>query len=527
MYKYILVDDEPLIRMGTKKKLEPMADQIQCIGEADNGEQAIALAEQLHPDVVILDMEMPVMDGTKLLPYLAEHYPETQLIVISGYKSFDYVKHALSANVIDYILKPFTAGQIQDTVRQALERIETSNSIHAQIRLSEEQKEIAYYEHDVQLIQNLILGYSVSDTEIGSQKLAFLRQSQKLVLAMVYISMPVEQLHISEHLSELEFSEMTLFLPHPSNPHIGFFILCLPNDMNYPPSLFYTKALQNFISYMQTYHALSYWGISSSCSGHEHLHTAYEQACASLSSMPVNQTQSQYYIWEPEIESRLHEFHWEKKEEFLFRIEAGMSTDVHRLLSELYTQELQIESLTLADIKYHYHQLTEECLLILKQYLNQSGASQSMHNIVKEIFSVEELHKYYDRFFCNLSEMLKPKSVYAIEDTIEQIKIYTCRNYYKNLTVDFLASLFYMNSSYLSHLFRKQTGEKYVQYLNSIRIEKAKELLTTTDKKLYQIAKAVGYDNNKYFFRVFKKWEGITPEQYRSGKLDNPLFPDE
>ena len=75
-----------------------------------------------------------------------------------------------------------------------------------------------------------------------------------------------------------------------------------------------------------------------------------------------------------------------------------------------------------------------------------------------------------------------------------------------------------MNSSYLSHLFRRQTGEKYVQYLNGIRIAKAKDLLLTTDRKLYQIARSVGYDNVKYFFRVFKKWEGITPEQYRSKK---------
>ena len=111
--------------------------------------------------------------------------------------------------------------------------------------------------------------------------------------------------------------------------------------------------------------------------------------------------------------------------------------------------------------------------------------------------------------------MLKPQSVYAVEDTIQRVKIYIQRNYQKNLTIEFLASLFYMNSSYLSHLFRKTTGEKFVQYLNSVRIEKAKHLLATTDRKLYQIAKTVGYDNNKYFFRVFKKWEGMTPEQYR------------
>ena len=111
--------------------------------------------------------------------------------------------------------------------------------------------------------------------------------------------------------------------------------------------------------------------------------------------------------------------------------------------------------------------------------------------------------------------MVKSKSVYNDNNLIDQIKIYIRRNYSKNLTQEFIASLFYLNRSYLSQLFKKKTGEKFVDFLNDVRIEKAKELLTNTDKKMYSIAKAVGYDNTKYFFRIFKKRMGITPEQYR------------
>jgi two-component system, response regulator YesN len=81
--------------------------------------------------------------------------------------------------------------------------------------------------------------------------------------------------------------------------------------------------------------------------------------------------------------------------------------------------------------------------------------------------------------------------------------------------LEYLASLFYVNRSYLSHLFKSKLGKNYVDYLNEVRITKAKELLTSSKRSLCQIAKAVGYDNAKYFFRVFKKITGVTPEQYR------------
>lgn len=115
----------------------------------------------------------------------------------------------------------------------------------------------------------------------------------------------------------------------------------------------------------------------------------------------------------------------------------------------------------------------------------------------------------------NITELLKTESIYSGNDVIEKIQTYMQHNYQKNLTQDFIASLFYLNRSYLSTLFKQKTGMKFVDYLNEVRIEKSKELLKDSNRKMYQISKAVGYDNPKYFFRIFKKKTGMTPEQYR------------
>lgn len=515
MYKYIIVDDEPLIRMGIIKKLEPLSDKIICIGEADNGTRAIDLVNNDKPDFAIIDMEMPVMNGKQLLTFLSENYPEIQLIVVSGYKSFDYIKHAISTNVIDYILKPFTDDQIQETVLQAISRIETSESITAQIKMSVEEKENAYYEHDIQVLQNLLLDYAVTDMEIHSEKLTFIKNSTCFSLILLYCPISMDKLFLEEQIKNLGYSEIVLYFPHPANSALGLFLMTFPAQSDYTPLAFGTHFIKEITVYLETMHHIPFWGISNAFSDLSNLHSAYTQCCDALSRMPVSKQCSAYYCYDSSETPTNENFYWNKTEEFLFRIEAGMTDKVHELLIDLHHSYISDPRLTLSDVKYHYHQLTEECLLILKQYINHPAASNSMQNIIQSIFSIEELNNYYQRFFENLSEMLKPKSVYAIDDTITRIKIYTERNYQKNITVDFLSSLFYLNASYLSHLFRKQTGQKYAQYLNQIRIDKAKNLLVTTDRKLYQIARSVGYDNTKYFFRVFKKWTGMTPEQYR------------
>ena len=135
--------------------------------------------------------------------------------------------------------------------------------------------------------------------------------------------------------------------------------------------------------------------------------------------------------------------------------------------------------------------------------------------VYETIFSFEKLIEYFINFLSNIAESMSYEKIYASKDTIENVKSYISKYYYKDIKLDFLSDIFFLNSAYLSTLFKERTGQKYIDFLNSVRIEKAKELLNKSDRKIYQISKAVGYDNPKYFFRVFKKYTGLSPEQYK------------
>lgn len=517
MYTYIVIDDEKLIRKGTIKKLQPMEDKIKCIGEADNGQSGITLIQEVHPDIVILDMQMPVMGGKELLPYLAENYPQMPLIVISGYKDFDYVKQAISADAVDYILKPFSKEAIQECVSRALERIEDSQALSRKLNDSYEQKEAAYYEYDIQYLTNLILGYHTGDFSISSDRLKFINDTHQLLLLTLYFdsTSEIHSLNIQSWLKDGGFGDLALYLPNPSASQMGFLVLFMPNT-----EIIHSRRLSDQISksltdYVRHLGSSMRIGISQSHSDLSELHTAFMETSEALNRQVLGSEFENIFYYRTASEPK--SFIWEQEEEFLFRVEAGMSSEVHILTDQLFEQMRSCSDFTLADAKYYCYHLSGQCRGILNYYLKQENtkSSNSIQNVVNYIFSLKELKEYYRQFFLNITDLLKNESIYSGDDVIEKIKIYMQHNYQKNLTQDFIASLFYLNRSYLSTLFRQKTGTKFIDCLNDIRIEKAKELLRDSSRKMYQISKAVGYDNPKYFFRIFKKKTGMTPEQYR------------
>ena len=102
---------------------------IQCVAQASNGKAALEQIEEKDPDFVITDMKMPIMDGTQLLPVLSTQYPEKYIIVISGYKDFDYAKEALRAKTLDYIVKPFSREALCSAVDKAVELLQSRETL--------------------------------------------------------------------------------------------------------------------------------------------------------------------------------------------------------------------------------------------------------------------------------------------------------------------------------------------------------------------------------------------------------------
>ena len=116
MYKVLLVDDETLIREAISENIQWEEIGFSFMGACENGRQAMEAIEKEQPDLLLTDINMPFVDGMELTKFVYENYPDTKVIIISGFDEFEYAKNAVKYQVLEYILKPITPMEFTETL---------------------------------------------------------------------------------------------------------------------------------------------------------------------------------------------------------------------------------------------------------------------------------------------------------------------------------------------------------------------------------------------------------------------------
>ncbi len=197
MFKMIVVDDEYLVRLGIKETIDWNDYDIEIVGEASNGETGLELAKSLQPDIIITDIKMPVMDGLDLVKQLQQHQLDCIVIILSGYKDFEYAKDTLENGAYSYLLKPIDNDELIDKVKDAISF------------LQEKRKKdhfISHLKEDIPTIKQTLLSNILEGNDLNISKI-----KQKLSLyninispkgTLIYVKMD-ESNHKNEHLDDI------------------------------------------------------------------------------------------------------------------------------------------------------------------------------------------------------------------------------------------------------------------------------------------------------------------------------------
>ncbi|HVO40737.1 MAG TPA: response regulator, partial [Spirochaetia bacterium] len=143
MYRFLMVDDEEIVRRGFRNKIDWATLGFEFLEPCENGEQAIEALEASQPDVVMTDIAMPRMDGLGVAAYAAEHYPETVVVILSGYDEFEYAQRAIKSSVFEYVLKPVTSRDLTALLGRLRERLDARARTREEAKVIERQAEAA------------------------------------------------------------------------------------------------------------------------------------------------------------------------------------------------------------------------------------------------------------------------------------------------------------------------------------------------------------------------------------------------
>ena len=503
IYRYIVVDDEMFIRQGLVKKISRLAMPLTCVGQAGNGVEGLKLVKEEDPDIIISDMKMPEMDGVDFLQKVSTQYKEKQIIVLSSYQDFSYMRTAIENGAVGYVLKPYSAEEMHKQLKKAIERAQSSKHRMEQVQ---ELGMLKRRVHGRKLFNLLIHPWdSEQEQEFGSL--------YGSIREMRVISIRTNSPHLMGELEEVcsVYGDEVRAIPmeNPAGKY-EYFVLLLYTGKKANGLASPSDRIVDLLERKEP-ESVQYIAVSEPAVGLSAAHDLYLKNRERFSQVRLSQTRCVLRQDNPP-QSQLH-----------------TSEEIHNLfLSMRYNpesvpeiMEVFISRLTQADAPFGI--IIKECgklMELVNAYTEQSGEDS---NATVEI----AFHRY--QFDPDLERMKRELTGYislafksvqnsssSQEQLMNQIKAYIDKNYSQKITLETIAAAFYINPSYLSHVFKLKARENFNEYLTRVRMDKARKLLRDTPLTMERISGEIGYRNPKYFFKLFKGYMGMTPNEFRT-----------
>ncbi|MBB3109547.1 two-component system response regulator YesN [Paenibacillus phyllosphaerae] len=516
MYKVLLVDDEPMIREGLRSLIDWEEFGYQVVDTAANGREALEKHEQLRPDLMIIDIRMPGMDGLTLIGHLREVNANLHILILSGYADFDYAKKAIQYQIDGYLLKPVD----EDELTGYLDRLRTVLAQEAEVN----RRHSAMNEWNRErLIQVCLEGIATEEEAIQVREAA-----RNAGLDWTDYDLLLVKLQAQEGLETGAFAyikrrfvtnleDTGRGIVFYAEPYIGL-LLKEPLRTDHQRSKLYQE-----ISDIAAERELAFTAVSGGAVADiTELVRSYANAVRVMNMRFFYKEGQILHEDTPSIEQLLPDPDSDSEpfdldtmsDKLYFALDIGNDKAACELVRESGGSMLQA-NYTEQEIKTGIVQLVTGA--VGKLTLHRPELQERRHELSNGII---ELYKPYS--FQTLIESVEALLLRAMDGldaggTDKQImKMIDLiqRNYQQPLKLETLADVLGYNSAYLGKLFKSTTGEYFNSYLDKVRIEKAKSFLEQ-GMKVYQVAEKVGYTNVDYFHSKFRKYVGESPSAYK------------
>uniref|UniRef100_UPI00359C86CB response regulator transcription factor n=1 Tax=Faecalicatena contorta TaxID=39482 RepID=UPI00359C86CB len=509
-YKVMVVEDEPLILQNIIDKIHHVNPEFKVVYAAANGLDAWEHIEIYSPDLLITDIQMPVMNGLDLLARVKESYPAIECVILTGFNEFEYARKAMKIGIQEYLLKPLKPNQVQEVLETVGMRLRKRHST---------------------LERNIIVSGlygSRSQSELPSDL-----KREHFAIFLISLGHLCKQISDYKNLSifqncweQINLAEILVSAPtlcpkwwviDDKQPNQKFLILSCPVGQKVDLPAFGDYLLQCIIP---------------------HVHPLIVNICAGKKFIPYRE------IWAVSQKIRVHLEHHLRLARSSFHIEDTQTEnpcpDAVPAERDDY-QDILLNLISTNNRKALAKELEKLCLSWDESGTLQRSMEKQLFRLMEKSYhqflsssDAEILHLEYE--FCerlalspnlmgifdfimdafdNLLQ-LEENDIYEPEELVRRIRTFIEQNYMTSISLETIAQSFHFDGSYLTKIFKKYEGETPLKYIIKLRIEKAKKLMETQPElSIKDICSIVGYYDQHYFSRIFKNITGYSPSEYR------------
>ncbi|WP_309122528.1 response regulator transcription factor [Paenibacillus sp.] len=504
--KVLIVDDETLIRQGIKHYMNWEREGFRIVGEAANGQQALELIAETRPHILMTDIVMPIMDGEELTKQVNSLYPDIQIVILSSFGDFDYVRAAFHNGAVDYILKPkLETEELLQVLKKAAGRIPSlaGKGDASQPSLSVENavdRLVSGFEVDAESVEPFrhpsyrFLGLDLRHRQLGETILAP-RETRAWAAAAVDAALGHLVLHRFQPNpytvvyvlggEERSVQDAVASAPRVTDPEptVGF-VFGEPFEDFLQLGAIYRK---RFVKQLQYRFYLP------------------NMPLLAPELLPERKPASESFQldW---FTNELKREHFETAFDYLEHHASALATDYTMEVSEFKTFFGNIIFniiVLLGNMEYDVKKLSQ----MKSAYISSIDKAGTAAEVVGTLELFLRVTKRYIHETQSQQRLGSSK--------IKQLMDYISEHYAEPLSLGEMAKRFHFSPSYLSSYFASRTNEGFAEYVNKVRVEEACKLLSKDAAAISEISGMVGYSDHSYFCKVFKKHMGLSPSQYR------------
>ncbi len=503
--RIIIADDNKVIREEICEILKRVSDDIIVEKQFSNGLDALEWLRLNEVDLVISDIQMPKLNGIELIEAINNEGIDTNVVFLSCYEDFSYVKAALQNRAVDYILKPFSEEEAMNVIRKVYNELDGKEK-NSQ-RFVEQQKE--------QILYKLLTLINISDDYKALAKNILPGECEEYFL----ICINYDDI-LSEYSTLLDTLKNTLdtSLDNVSHYYLveifdGELVVLYTGEMSVDEIF---DIMLDFLNKLPDHLQNSVRvGISNKGNDILDIKASYKEAKKAVGYTAYNITQHIASF------DTINKFKNPK-----INI-SKIALQVRELLENDRNEESVNEFIDaylnethLIDEKY-VKNFTYLVIFSMESVLNENGYSLehidglSIWDKIDELNTIVNVKMWIFNMFMISRDILERGLGFSKAELVNSIKKIIENNYSEKLSLPFIASKLHYSTNYLSLVFNELEHCSISSYVTSFKVEKIKDLLINTDTKIYKICEMVGYKNSDTFYRVFKKNTGCTPDEYR------------